>query len=104
MPPFRRVGRPGLIGTAARTAVIAGTATAVHGKMTSRQQQKAAEAQAQQAPAPAPPQQAPAPEPAEAAPAAENDVVSQIKELAALHTAGVLSDAEFEAGKAKLLG
>lgn len=94
-----RRGRPGLMGTMARTAVIAGTATAVSGNVQRRQMGKAeaqqAEAQqAQQA------QQAP-PEPP-AAPAGE-DLTSQLMKLADLHTAGVLSDEEFAAAKAKLL-
>ncbi|PJJ65479.1 SHOCT domain-containing protein [Compostimonas suwonensis] len=111
---FRRVGRPGLIGLAARTAVVAGTATAVSGGMRSRQQQKANEqAQAQQAEADqqqeqmqaaaaqaVAAQQAAAPAPA--APAA-NDLMSQIQQLATLHSQGILSDDEFAAAKAKLL-
>jgi len=57
---------------------------------------------AQQAPPPA----APAPPPAAPAPpaAAGDDTVAQLKQLADLHGAGALSDAEFEAAKAKLLG
>lgn len=87
------------MGTMARTAVIAGTATAVSGNVQRRQMGKAeaqqAEAQqAQQA------QQAP-PEPP-AAPAGE-DLTAQLMKLADLHTAGVLSDEEFAAAKAKLL-
>ena len=38
--PFRRMGRPGLVGLAARTAVVAGTATAVSGGMRNRQADK----------------------------------------------------------------
>lgn len=74
-----RAGRPGLLGTAARTAVIAGTATAVSGNVARRQQ-----ARAQQAPA--------------------TDVVSQLKDLAALRDSGVLTDDEFAAQKARILG
>jgi hypothetical protein len=90
-----RRGRPGLIGMAARTAVVAGTATAVSNRVAHRQQQKYA---AQEAPPPA----APAPGPAPAA--GGEDIVEKIKELASLHDAGALSDAEFEAAKAQLLG
>ena len=98
-----RAGRPGLIGTMARTAVVAGTATAVSGGVARRQQAKAAAAQPQQAPAP---EAAPAPEPAPAAAPAEgtNDVIAQLKELAELKNQGILTDAEFEAQKAKILG
>ncbi len=96
-----RGGRPGLVGTMARTAVVAGTATAVSGGVARRQQAKAgqqAEAQAyeQEQAAPAPPAPAPA-----AAPA--TDVVGQLKELAALKDQGILTDEEFAAQKAKIL-
>jgi len=56
----------------------------------------------QQQAAPAPPPAAPAPAPAAAAPA-QTDVVGQLKQLADLKQSGVLSDAEFEAAKQKLL-
>ena len=99
-----RGGRPGLVGTMARTAVVAGTATAVSGGVARRQQAKAeqqAEAQAyeQQQAQPAP---GPAPAPA-AAPAPATDVVTQLKELAALKDQGILTDEEFAAQKAKIL-
>jgi hypothetical protein len=107
-----RGGRPGLVGTMARTAVVAGTATAVAGGVSRRQQGKAdqqAEAQAyeqqqaydqQQAMA----QQAAAQQ-AAAAPAAApaTDVVTQLKELAALKDQGILTEDEFAAQKAKIL-
>ncbi len=122
----RRMGRPGLVGTMARTAVVAGTANAVVGGMNRSQQAKAAEAQqqqaaqqaafqsqaelaemqqqmaalqAQQAAAAAP---APAPAAAAAAPAAD-DLTAQIERLAALKSSGVLTDEEFAAAKARLL-
>lgn len=79
----------------ARTAVVAGTASAV---VNSSQQKQAAQANAAQAP----PVQAPAAPPA--APAAGPSMLDQLKELAALKDAGVLSDDEFAAAKAKLLG
>jgi hypothetical protein len=109
----------------ARTAVIAGTATAVSGAVVGHQQKKQqAQAQAsaadqaafdsqqqmaemQQQMAAMQAQQAQAAvAPAAAAPAAAGgtDLTSQLKQLADLKAAGVLSDAEFEAAKAKLLG
>lgn len=118
---IRRVGRPGLIGLAARTAVVAGTASAVSGAVGNNQRKKAqaqyeqeqyqaAQQQAQidaaaQAAAAqyAPPPSAP-PAPAPAAPAGGVDIVAELQKLAALQQAGVLSDAEFAAAKAKLLG
>lgn len=92
--------------TVGRTAVIAGTATAVSGRVAARQnaQAQAAQAQAAQAqqaaaaPAPQPPAPAPAP-----APVATPTSVEQLTALAALREQGVLTDAEFEAEKAKIL-
>jgi hypothetical protein len=112
MRPVRRVGRPGLVGTAARTAVVAGTATAVVGGMSRHQQAKAAQAQAAAAPPPAPAEAAappppPPPAPAEApAPAAEaeDDTLAQLEKLGQLKAAGVLTEEEFAAQKAKILG
>ena len=92
-----RRGRPGLLGTMARTTVIAGTASAVSGRVAHGQQQKYAGAGR--------PQAAPVPAPAPVAPAAaEVDVVTQIKQLAALAEQGILTDEEFAAKKAQLLG
>jgi len=105
---LRRRGRPGLLGTVARTAVIAGTATATANAVGRHGDQKAAEKQAnadqqaaQQQAAAAPP---PPPPPAPAPPAADDDLVGQIGQLGKLRDAGVLSDSEFAAAKAKLLG
>lgn len=108
MPFIGRAGRPGLIGMAARTAVVAGTATAVSGSVARRQQERAQgqyeqqqyEAQQQQAQMQAAAQQAPA----AAAPSGGGDMMAQLQQLAALHAQGVLSDEEFTAAKAKLLG
>ena len=86
----RRGGRPGLIGTMARTAVVAGTATAVSDRMRNRSANNAAQAQQEAAPPP----------PAAAAPV---DRVAMLKELGELKASGVLSDAEFESEKAKIL-
>jgi Short C-terminal domain len=77
----------------ARTAVVAGTATAVSGRVARRQGNRWAQ------------QQQPAPEqaPAAPAPAAGEDRVQQLKDLAALKEQGVLTEAEFEAEKARIL-
>jgi Short C-terminal domain len=90
---------------AARTAVVAGTATAVSGRVQRRQaaryeQQDAAEAYQQQQ---AYQQYAPPPPAAPAAPA-EPDANDQLQNLAQLHSQGVLTDEEFAAAKAKILG
>ena len=85
----------GLLRMATRTAVVAGTATAVSGRVARRQDAKFAEQDAQQYA-----QQAP---PAAAAPP-EDDATAQLQNLAALHTQGVLTDEEFAAAKAKILG
>ena len=87
---------PGLIRGVARTAVVAGTATAVSNRVSRRQ----ASRWAGQESAYAEPQQYEAPPPA--APSTD-DKIAQLKELAQLKDAGVLSDAEFEAQKAKIL-
>lgn len=112
---------PGLLRGVARTAVVAGTATAVSGRVQRRQAEKYASrdaqiyadrnaayqqdmaqqqqyAQPQYAP---PPQQQYEPEPE---PAAEPDLVTQLKQLAELRDQGILTDEEFAAQKAKLLG
>jgi predicted flap endonuclease-1-like 5' DNA nuclease len=104
----RRVGRPGLIGTMARTAAITGTATAVNRSMTQRagaREQQAMDAAAYQAQLAAPPAPAPAPVPAPAAPPAGggDDLTAKLVQLAQLHDAGVLTDEEFAAAKAQLL-
>jgi membrane protease subunit (stomatin/prohibitin family) len=88
---------PGLLRGVARTAAIAGTATAVSNRVSRRQanrwaQQDEAQYYQQQ-------QQYAAPAPQAAAP----DPVAQLKDLAELKNEGVLTEAEFEAQKAKLL-
>ncbi|KQQ92327.1 hypothetical protein ASF62_17230 [Leifsonia sp. Leaf325] len=109
----RRFGRPGLIGTVARTAVITGTAAMTAGAIAHHQQQKYATQQdadayergqeperygsATQAAAPAAaPDQAPAS-------GATDPLIDKINQLAALHASGVLTDTEFSEAKAKLL-
>ena len=115
---MRRRGR-GLVGMAARTAVVAGTATAVSGAVAGHQQNKANEAYEQQAvrgaaepgshgcrrrtgrrerpggAAPPPPPAAPA--------GGGSDLMAQLNQLGTLHAQGILSDEEFTAAKAKLL-
>jgi Short C-terminal domain len=101
---------PGLLGGIARTAVIAGTATAVSNRVSRRQlnrwsqqedqqhaqqqyqQQQQQQQQYYQQPPPPPP------------PAPPRDTVTQLKELAELKSQGILTDAEFQAQKAKILG
>lgn len=95
---MRRVGRPGLLGTMARTAVIAGTAGAVNRSMT----RAAAGREQTQAEAAAYREQQAAPAPAQA-PSGGEDVIAKLDQLAQLHASGVLTDAEFAAAKAKLL-
>ena len=98
---------PGLLRGVARTAVVAGTATAVSNRVSRRQanrwtQQSEAQAyeQQQQYYEPPPPQYAqPAPAPAPAAP----DPIEQLTKLAELKNQGILTDAEFQAQKAKIL-
>jgi hypothetical protein len=89
-----RAGRPGLLGMAARTAVVAGTATAVAGGV-SRHQQSKQEEKAQ-------PDAATASAPA-STPDGMDDKIAQIKQLAELHDQGILTDDEFVAQKTKLL-
>ena len=85
----------GLLRMAARTAVVAGTATAVSGRVQRRQAAKW-DAQEQQQYAQEPQQYAQEPP--------EDDATAQLQNLAALHTQGVLTDEEFAAAKAKILG
>jgi hypothetical protein len=105
----RRVGRPGLIGTVARTAVIAGTATATSNAVSRRQMarsQQQAEAQAYEQQQYAAQQAPPPPPPPAAAPAGSGEVGlgDQLTKLAELHQQGILSDEEFTAAKQRLLG
>jgi len=89
---------PGLLRGVARTAVVAGTATAVSNRVSRRQAERWAQQDVQQPQYSETPPQAAAP----AAPAA--DPVTQLKELAELRDQGVLTDEEFAAQKAKILG
>jgi putative oligomerization/nucleic acid binding protein len=98
---------PGLLRGVARTAVVAGTATAVSGRVARRQQGRwAAKEQAAAEEAP-PPAAAPEPQyqeaPPQAAAPSTDDRLAQLKQLGELRDAGVLTDAEFEAQKGKIL-
>ena len=101
---------PGLIRGVARTAVVAGTASAVHGRVQRRQAEKFADRDAQiaaqqnaayqqQVAYQPPPPPAPAQESAGGA-----DVVGQLKALAELRDQGILTEQEFAAQKSKILG
>ncbi len=96
----------GLLRMAARTAVVAGTATAVSGRVAHRQaakydqqayEQQQAYAQQQAA-------QQPAAQPAPAAQPPVDEATAQLENLADLHSKGILTDDEFAAAKAKVLG
>jgi hypothetical protein len=89
----------GLLRMAARTAVVAGTATAVSGRVQRRQAAKWDQQDAQQYE-----QQQPQQYQQEAPPPPEDDATAQLQNLAKLHTQGVLTDDEFAAAKAKILG
>lgn len=96
---------PGLLRGVARTAVIAGTATSVSNRVSRRQANRWSQEQPAPPPqeyAPAPPQ-APAPAPAPAAGSGVDDMLTQLKKLGELRDAGVLSDEEFAAQKARIL-
>ncbi len=113
---------PGLLRAAAATAVVAGTAQATRNAVNRHSAEKNAvayqnamnTAQAQAAPPPqqyAPPPQAYAPPPQQYAPppspapaAAPEDPISQLERLGALKAQGLLTDEEFNAQKAKILG
>ena len=88
---------PGLLRGIARTAAVAGTATAVSNRVSRRQANRWAQQDAgyyeDQPQAPAAP----------AAPAAAPDPIERLKELGALHEQGILTDEEFAAQKAKVL-
>ena len=93
---------PGLLRGMARTAVVAGTATAVSNRVSRRQAERwgAQEQQYYEEPPPQQYQQAPPPPPA-AAP--QPDKLDQLKELGDLKAQGVLTEEEFAAEKAKIL-
>ena len=87
----------GLLRGVARTAVIAGTATAVSNRVSRRQAGRWAQQEQQQQPQPQQQSQQPPAQP-------DDDPIAQLKDLAALKDQGVLTDAEFQAQKARILG
>jgi hypothetical protein len=99
---------PGLMRGVARTAVVAGTATAVSNRVSRRQANRWADQADAQAYQQMPPQAyaAPPPPPAPAPPPAAgmDDLTAELERLAALRNQGILTDDEFSAAKAKLLG
>lgn len=102
-----RVGRPGLLGTMARTAVVAGTATAVSGNVTRRQharEEQAAAARAYEEQQRLATMQTAAAEQAPTTAPAAGDAIGELERLATLKQQGVLTDEEFAAAKARLLG
>jgi len=90
--PIGRRG-PGLVGMAARTAVVVGTANAVSNKQQRRYANQAAAQQEQAAPVEAAPAAAP-----------QDDLAAQLESLAKLRDQGILTEEEFSAKKAQLLG
>jgi hypothetical protein len=92
---------PGLLRGVARTAVIAGTATSVSNRVSKRQGERWAAQEQQQYEQ----QQQAAPPPAAPAPAGgEKSTIDQLKELGELKAQGILTEEEFAAQKAKILG
>ncbi|MFD4192197.1 MULTISPECIES: SHOCT domain-containing protein [Amycolatopsis] len=83
---------PGLLRGIARTAIVAGTAKGVANRVTRRQEGRWARQDAERAAETAPP-----------APS-QTDVLSQLRELGQLRDQGVLTEAEFQSQKARLLG
>ncbi len=99
MPRRRPAGR--MIRTMGRTAVVAGTATAVSGRVARRQQ---ASAPAPQEPSPTPTTAPPGTPPAATAPPVDLDArIEALEKLAALKDSGILTEEEFAAEKAKIL-
>ena len=92
---------PGLLRGVARTAVIAGTATSVSNRVSKRQGERWAAQEQQQY---AQQQAAAPPPPAPAAPAGGSSTIEQLKELGELKAQGILTEEEFAAQKAKILG
>ncbi|HSG14521.1 MAG TPA: SHOCT domain-containing protein [Gaiellaceae bacterium] len=97
---FARRG-PGIVGVAARTAVVAGTATAVSGRVARRQQEKYAQQDAASMQ-----QQAAAMEQGigQQAAAAPPDYTAELEQLAQLKAQGILTEEEFQAKKKQILG
>ena len=86
---------PGLLRGVARTAVVAGTATAVSNRVSRRQANRWSQQDTASYAEPAPPMPGTAP--------SSQDTIGQLKELGELKAAGVLTQEEFESQKAKIL-
>ncbi|KQQ65341.1 SHOCT domain-containing protein [Microbacterium sp. Leaf320] len=97
MPFLRRVGRPGLLAAAARTAIVAGTATAVSGAVAHRQQQRL------HPPAEPDPQPPAPPVSVSPAPGTGSDLTSRLQQLGTMHQQGLLTADEFALAKNQLL-
>ncbi|MFD9724559.1 SHOCT domain-containing protein [Streptomyces sp. NPDC059072] len=95
-----RGGRPGIVGVAARTAVVAGTATAVSGRVARHQAERAAAQQVVEQPEYAAPPAAP---PAAAPGGMTDETLDALERLGKLHEQGVLTDTEFAVQKDRLL-
>ena len=91
----------GLLRTAARTAVVTSTATSVHGRVAARQQ--GAWASQTAAPPPSAADAAPAPGAVAPTPPDPGVMIGHLRELGELRDAGVLTEAEFEVQKARIL-
>jgi len=102
MPMMGRRRGPGLVRVAATTAVVAGTATAVSGHMKNSQQAKAEEQQQQSAQEQA--AQAPPPAAGPVEETGEDETLATIEKLAEMRDKGIITDEEFAAKKAQLLG
>ncbi|WP_034271157.1 SHOCT domain-containing protein [Actinospica robiniae] len=98
-----RGGRPGLIGTAARTAVIAGTATAVSNRVAGRQMEHQARQQAAAQEQAAAAQQTAQPAQPAAKPDLDDEAVGQLERLGSLFSQGLLTAEEFAAAKQRVL-
>src|SRR6476646_7620938 len=108
MPPLSLISKgdymPGLLRGMARTAVVAGTATAVSNRVSRRQANRwSQQGQAQGGYYEQEPAYAPPPAPAAPAAAAGGDPIEQLQRLGALHEQGVLTDEEFAVQKSKIL-
>lgn len=107
---FRRFGRPGLLGLAARTAVVAGTASAIGGAMQDHRERAADERAAadawdaeQSAPTATPTAAAMPGAPGVPAAPTRPDLMTELERLGQLKQQGLLSDDEFAAAKARLI-
>ncbi|ROQ05993.1 MULTISPECIES: SHOCT domain-containing protein [unclassified Curtobacterium] len=103
--PFRRFGRPGLLGLAARTAVVAGTASAVGGAVREHEERAAEDRAAEERVAAerAAAERAAAERSVVDVPAAP-DLLGELERLGRLRQQGLLSDDEFAAAKQRLIG